>query len=295
MSENTPVSATGWKFILAGLIFAVLWASASTATKIALESAQPFVIASFRFFIAGAVMLVFTHLVKRKRLPAGAEWKQLIIYGLLNVAIYLGIYVIAMQQVSAGLGSLAIAANPVFIALIFASWFSKKISAGNIVSLLLCFGGVMLAAFPLLEHSVATPLGILLLIISMLAYSIGTIYYSRVSWNGLDILTINGWQTIIGGFLLLPVLILTYHGEKNTLDARFWKTVIWLVVPVSIVAVQLWLYLVRRDAVKASYWLFLCPLFGFAMARLIMAEPITWYTAAGVLLVLTGLYIVQKK
>ena len=299
---NTPLhqnlaattGSTPIKFILALFFFAILWSSASVATKIGLQSAQPFVIAVARFFIAGFIMLFITHIIKGNRLPQKKEWLQLSIYGLLNVSIYLGLYIIAMQNISAGLGSLAVAVNPVFIALIAAVWLSQKIRFQNILSLVLCFAGVMLAAYPLLKNSYATPGGILLLLVSMVAYSVGTVYYARVTWNGLPILTINGWQTIIGGVFLLPVLAITYQHDKNLFDAKYWQSVLWLAIPVSIGAVLLWLYLIKQNAVKASYWLFLCPIFGFAMARLIMNEPVNLFTAAGVLLVLAGLYIVQR-
>ena len=93
---------------------------ASTATKIGLHVAQPFVISVSRFFIAGLVMLFVTHGIKKNRMPAKSEWKQLMIFGLLHISIYLGLYIIAMQNVSAGLGSLFIAVNPVMISFISA-------------------------------------------------------------------------------------------------------------------------------------------------------------------------------
>ena len=280
-----------WKFIFAGITFALLWASASTATKIGLESAQPFVISIFRFIIAGSIMLLVTHIIKRNRFPSKKEWKQISIYGLLNISFYLGLYVIAMQQVSAGLGSLAVATNPVFIALMSAIWLSHKVRFQNILSLALCFIGVVLAAYPLLEKSFATPAGIFIMLTSMIAYSLGTIYYSRVHWNGLSILTINGWQTLIGGLFLLPVLWMTYDRTKNDFDFQFWTSVGWLAIPVSIGAVQLWLYLLKSNPVKASYWLFLCPVFGFIIAHFLTNEPISLYTFFGVAFVTSGLYI----
>jgi probable blue pigment (indigoidine) exporter len=284
-----------WKIILAGMVFAFLWSSASTATKIGLTSAQPFVISIFRFLIAGAIMLFVTHIVLRNRMPVKREWIQIGIYGFLNITFYLGLYVIAMQQVSAGLGSLAVATNPVFIALMSAFWFSHRIKFKNILSLLLCFMGVVLAAYPLLQNSYATPLGIIILLVSMIAYSLGTIYYSRVNWNGLTILTINGWQTILGGIFLLPVLWGTYQSDKNNFDTSFWTSVCWLAIPVSIGAVQFWLYLLKSNPIKASYWLFLCPIFGFVIAHCMMKEPITVYTFLGVSFVISGLYLVQRK
>lgn len=58
-----------FKIIFAGLIFSFLWASASTATKIGLHAAQPFVISIFRFIIAVSIMLFISHIVMTKRLP----------------------------------------------------------------------------------------------------------------------------------------------------------------------------------------------------------------------------------
>ncbi len=283
--------AKEWKLIFSGIAFAILWASASTATKIGLNSAQPFVISIFRFIIAGAIMLFISHLVMRNRMPAKKEWIQISIYGVLNISFYLGLYVIAMQQVSAGLGSLAVATNPVFIALISAIWLSHKIKIQNILSLILCFVGVILASYPLLQNSYVTLTGILILLASMIAYSLGTVYFSRTNWNGLHIVTINGWQTIIGGFFLLPVLVATYRPNQNIFDTQFWISVSWLAVPVSVGAIQFWLYLLENNAIKASYWLFLCPIFGFIIAHFMMNDPINTYTFLGVAFVISGLYI----
>jgi drug/metabolite transporter (DMT)-like permease len=276
-------------------VFAFLWASASAATKIGLESAQPFVIAFVRFLIAGSIMLLVSHVFMGKRIPKGKEWKQLMIYGALNITAYLGFYVIAMQSVSAGFGSLAVATNPVFIALLASMFLGYKLRLSAVVSMLICFAGVGIVAYPLMQSSLTTVEGILVMTASMISYSIGTLYYSRQKWDGLHILTINGWQTLLGGAFLLPFLVYTYEGSKNIYDTTFWLSVSWLAFPVSILAVLLWLYLLKENPVKASYWLFLCPIFGFFVARLFVNEPITLYTVIGVVLVIVGLYLLNKK
>lgn len=278
----------------AGLLFAILWPSAATATKIGLQYAQPFVICIFRFFIAGFFMLAITHGILRKRLPQKQEWKQIAIYGLLNITIYLGLYVIAMEQASAGLGSLAVATNPVFISLITTFLFGQKIRFITIASLILCTGGVLLAAYPLLLKSTATPLGITLLMVCMLVYSAGTIYFSKKKWNDLHILTINGWQTLLGGIFLLPLALITYKPALNNYNLAFTGSILWLAIPVSFFAVQLWLYLLKENVVKASFWLFLCPISGFFIANFLMKEAITTYTIGGMALVLIGLALVQR-
>jgi probable blue pigment (indigoidine) exporter len=283
------------KLIIAGISFAVLWASASSATKIALQSAQPFVIAVTRFLIAGVIMLFISHIVLKQRLPAGDEWKQIAVYGLLNVSIYLGLYVIAMLNVSAGLGSLSTGTNPVMISIIAAVWLGQPLKRVTIISLLLCTAGIVLAAYPLLKNSYATPGGLLILLISMLSYSTGAVYFSKKKWHGLHMMVINGWQTLFGGLFLLPLLFAFYIKSKNVYDVKSAGGILWLAIPVSIGAVQLWLYLLRDNPVKASFWLFLCPVFGFIMAAFLLNEPISWYTFSGVALVIAGLYIIQKK
>ena len=283
------------KLLIAGILFAILWPSAAVTTKIALQYAQPFVMAVTRFFFAAIIMLFTAHVVLQKKMPKQQQWKQLGIYGFLNITTYLGLYVLAMQNVSAGLGSLSIATNPVLISLISTIWFKQTLKPLVIISLLLCFAGVIIAAYPLLADSYATPAGLALLTGSMLCYSIGAIYFSHCKWDNLHILTINGWQTILGGLFLLPFTIYFYDGSKNSFTPNLLYCIVWLTIPVSIGAVQLWLYLLKDNPVKASFWLFLCPVVGFVLAAVVMKEPLSWFTLAGVVLVIGGLYLVQKQ
>ncbi|MES2517182.1 MAG: DMT family transporter [Bacteroidota bacterium] len=282
------------KNLIAGIVFAMLWASASAATKIGLLSAQPLVIGNFRFFIAGMLMLGYSYIIQKNRLPKGAEWKQLTIYGILNVSIYLGCFVLAMKHVSAGIGSLSTATNPLFISILSAFWLSRPVKKTEIFGLILGITGVGVATYPLLKNSFADVEGLIILTISMLSYSVGTVYYSSQKWD-LPLLVINGWQVLLGGFLLIPATLFFTDWSANTYDLRFWSSVFWLVIPVSIGAVQLWLYLLKIDPVKASLWLFLCPIFGFTYASFLLKEPITSYTYIGTFLVIIGLYLAQRE
>ncbi|MFZ1749575.1 MAG: DMT family transporter [Saprospiraceae bacterium] len=283
-----------WKIILLGLTFSVLWASASTATKIGLQVAQPFVISISRFFIAGLIMLFISHVIRRNRMPEKSEWRQLMIFGVLNISVYLGLYIIAMQYISAGLGSLFIAVNPVMISFIGAGLFGHRITLINIISLSLCIAGVILAALPLLQNSYATTGGLLLMVVAMLAYSLGTIYFTRKTWSNLHVLTINGWQTFLGGVFLLPLLLMTYKEQQNTFDMHFWGGTLWLAGPVSIIAVLCWLQLLNKTPLTAAYWLFLCPIFGFLISNITLNEPLSLFTLWGVILVIAGLFLVQR-
>ncbi|AHF16338.1 DMT family transporter [Niabella soli] len=278
-----------YKWIFSGLVFAILWSSASTATKVALTVAQPLVIAVTRFGVAALTMLVIAHVLLKKPLPKGKEWKQLLIYGLLNITIYLGLYVFAMQQVTASIGALTVAISPVFISFISVFFLKKPLSARIIFAITICLIGIIVVAWPLLGGSSVTVPGLVLLIASMLSYSIGTIYFSSKNWEGMHLFVINGWQTFFGGLLMLPVALLTYHASMNQLTFAFWGGTIWLALPVSIGAVALWLALVKQDVVKAGMWLFISPIFGIIIATVWVHDTVSIYTVAGLILVLTGL------
>ncbi len=226
--------------------------------------------------------------------PQGIEWRQLAVFALLNTTIYLGAYVIALKQVSAGIGSLAVATNPLFITLMSAIWLRRPLRWFEGVGLVFGLTGVAIATYPLLQDSHATVSGLLILLLGMISVSAATVYYARINWRLPDVV-INGWQVLLGGFMLLPVMLFTADFSTTRWDVRFWLSVGWLIGPVSIVALQLWFYLIRLDAVRASLWLFLCPIFGFLYSYLLLGEPITSCTVIGTGLVIAGLYLAQRE
>ena len=270
-------------------MFAILWASAATATKIGLEVAQPLIIAQVRFAVASAVMLLFAHFFFKQKFPSGKEWKFLTIYGLLNITIYLGCYVVAMQDVTAGIGALAIATNPLFISFLSIFFLKKKLNINILTGLFLGTAGVVFASWPLLKDAQITTSGLILLLFSMLSYSVGAIYFSAKNEGRLSLLTINGWQTFIGGTLF------EYKNTFNHFNFKFWSSTLWLAIAVSIFAVQLWLWLLKINTIKAGLWLFLCPVFGFAIAAWLLGDSISSYTIIGIVLVMIGLFLGEKR
>lgn len=95
--------------------------------------------------------------------------------------------------------------------------------------------------------------------------------------------------------MLFPFMYFLFDSGKNEFDYKFWLSILWLAIPVSIFAVLLWLWLLKADAVQAGLWLFLCPVFGFMVAALIINDSITTFTVVGVFLVTTGLFLSQSN
>lgn len=238
-------------------------------------------------------MLAYSFFVQKDRLPQGKEWKELTIFGLLNVTLYLSFFVLGIKEVAAGIGSLSTATNPLFISVLSAFWLGRNVKFSEWFAVFLGMLGVGIACYPLVQNSFATPLGLFYMFLCMLSYSVGTIYYSNIDWK-LSRTAINGWQVFLGGILMLPLTFLL-HKSPNNYDLTFLLSEIWLIVPVSIVAVNLWLYLLKIDAVKASFFLFLCPIFGFTYSYFLLDEPITYHTFLGTALVIVGLYVGQRE
>jgi len=281
------------QYIFTGITFSVLWSSASIAGKFGLKSSEPLVFFTIRFLLAGILLLFYSHIIKSNRLPITAEWKHLLIFGLFNTALYLGIFIIALQYITAGITALAIALNPLFISLMSSFLSKRKVTSLEWLSILLGIAGVFTASYPLLNSKDINTVGLLLLGLSMITYSYGSVYYSTVSWK-LDRVTINGWQVFLGGIIVLPFTTV-FHSNANHFDFTFWASLLWLIIPVSVVAVQLWLILLKADAVRASIWLYLCPIFGLLFSSWLLQEPLTYFTLFGTILVLCAVFIGQRK
>lgn len=285
------------KNIFIGLLYAMLWASASVATKFGLTAADPLILANARFFIAGPLLLAFSYAFRPDssyRLPVRKEWKQLAIFGFLNTTLYLGLYVVSMKYTAAGIGSLATSLGPLFITMLSVKMLGRKPTLAEAGGLFLGILGIGIATYPLLMIGQTTFGGVVLLVVSMFVVSFASVYYARIHWK-LPNLLINGWQVTLGGVFLLPVTLIFGNLQETKFDSNFWYATFWLSLAVSIVGLICWFYLLSRDTVKAALWQFFCPIFGFFFAWWLMDEPITFATWAGTFLVITGLVLARRK
>ncbi len=272
-----------------GIFFAILWASAAIAMKIGIQSASPLTLAVIRFLIAGILMVFVLQIFLKEKLPSKYEWLKIAVFGLLNITIYLGCLFAAIEFVSAGLMNLFISINPILIVLFSILFLNRKVSKREIVGFLICFIGLTIATFPILQESKASVIGIILLLTGMSSYSIGSVYYKKIDLK-LSNRSINGWQTLIGGVFLIPAAYLM-NNKSIILDSNFYTSLFWLTIVISIFATLLWLNLLKKDTVKASKWLFLAPVFGYVLSFLILGEPITLFEIIGTIFVIVGLKI----
>ncbi|WP_114937057.1 DMT family transporter [Mucilaginibacter endophyticus] len=284
-----------YKKIIAGVVFTALWSTGAIAAKFGIRSADALILASVRFISTGLIFGPYFLLHSKHRFwPRGSEWKPIIIYGLLNTTFTLGSFFAAQKYASAGMSTLFLAVAPLLMAL-FSSWFlGRKLSRFEIIGMLVAFSGLILSAASELPKGHIKPLGLVLLIIYMVSYACSSIYFSSIK-RTLTNIVFNVWQVFTGGVMLLPFAFLFKDYHIHHLDTNLLLSMAWMVIVLSFIANQLWLYLVKIDTVKAAAWLYLAPVFGYALGYIFFNETITVFTISGTLLVIAGLVVAGRN
>jgi probable blue pigment (indigoidine) exporter len=281
--------------VILGLVFTILWATGSVAAKFGILSADALILASVRFIATGFIFGPYYLLHKKYRFfPDKHDFKVILIYGLLNTTLTLGSFFAAQKYASSGISMLFIAVAPLFMALFSALFLKRKLSRYEIAGMITAFTGLIISAASALPSGHVKPIGIVLLIIYILAYALSSVYFSSKHIS-ISVPVFNVWQVFIGGLLLLPFSLLFHSDQIRHIDLNLILTLLWMIVILSFIANQLWLHLVKTDAVKAAAWLYLTPIFGYIYGYVLLKEDITFYSVIGGVIVIIGLVIAGRK
>ena len=120
---------------------------------------------------------------------------------------------------------------------------------------------------------------------------------TKARFSNRDMLTITGIQMFFGA---VGLFLLTLLFEPSPLPERWTPELIALILFTGILASAFsffaWFYaLSRLPAGKTAVSVLLVPVFALLFDWLQMNEPITWETAAGCILVMAGIVLVQRS
>ena len=279
-----------------GIVFSLFWSSSTVATKFAIHSIDLFLLSTVRFLTVSAILLTWFYVIKGRSTPrpGRADLKKLFVLGVLNVAVYMAGFLIAVENVSAGLISLFTASNPLILICLSSLILKRKLRPEELTGMCFACTGLILATIPGWHNMHATAVGLLALMAGIISLSFGSIYFSRA---GLSIpkSTVNAWQITFGGLLFIPMTLLRGRPGVVQYNSTLLFSFLWLVGPVSIISYSLWLKMLHRDPVRAGFWLFVTPALGYGLAVLILDEPLTAYGVVGATLVVGGLLYSRKK
>ncbi|HOB65898.1 EamA family transporter [Ottowia sp.] len=276
------------RHLLLGLAVVAVWGTNFVVIKYALAHLPALTLAALRFALAAFPALLFI------RRPA-ASWGNLAAYGLLIGVAQFGLMFIAMTRfVSPGLASL-LAQVQVFFTIGLATLIAgERVRLFQVLAMALSMAGIVLIGWHAVDAGAAvTPLGLVLMLLSALAWASGNIV-SR-SAGRVDALGYMVWSSV---FAVLPLLGLSVALEGwpairaglVAADAATWAAVLWQSVGNTLFGYGVWAWLLARyPAASVTPLALLVPVFGMGASALWLGEPLPGWKIGAALLVLAGL------
>lgn len=291
----TPIRAAISRplYMALALLFSLLWASAFMAVKVGLRSSPPFFLMGFRFFLAGALLLLFSRW-KGYAFPTSArDWGRLVIIGLLNNAAYLGLAGLALRNLSGGMGAVIASTNPLMLALVAPFFLRERFTLVKGAGFLLAFASVFAVMYSR-TGSADQPGAMALMLLANALMVAGTVLFKR--WAPRQGLTVvNGVQLLASSVALLAPSLLMEPLTTVRWDLNLFSAVAYLALAVSCGAMIIWFTLLRSgDAGKASAFFFLNPVLGLFLGALLLGEPLHAFDLVGTVGVALGIYMVQR-
>ena len=278
--------------ILMGLAFAVMWASAFTSTRMIVTEAAPLFALSLRCLLSGMIgVAIALMLGETWRNLTRTQWRAVIILGLCQNALYLGMNWVAMQWIEAGLASIIAATMPLIVALLGWTLLGERLRPMGVVGLILGLVGVAIIMGARLQGG-SNLLGILMCVGAAIALAVATLTVRGASSGG-NVMMIVGLQMLVGAASLAVIapLVEDFHAD---LSPRLIAAFIYTVIVPGLVATWVWFKLVGRiGAIRAATFHFLTPFFGVATGALLLGEELALGDVIGVAIIMVGILAVQ--
>ncbi|NKX44901.1 DMT family transporter [Roseicyclus persicicus] len=278
--------------LLAGLVFALIWSSAFTSARIIVEAAPPVTALAVRFLLSGVIGIGIALALGQTMRLTQAQWRSVVIFGICQNALYLGLNFVAMQWVEASLAAIIASTMPLLVAA--ANWgiFRDRLPALGLLGMAAGFLGVGLIMVQRLGGG-ADGLGIVLCLIGAVALTVATLAVRGASSGGGNLLMVVGLQMLVGAAALAPVAALTETLEV-TWSTAFVVAFVYTTLMPGLLATLIWFWLVGRiGPTRAATFHFLNPVFGVAIAAALLGETLSWVDALGVAIVAAGILAVQ--
>lgn len=279
--------------IAMGVGFALIWASAFTATRVVAIAFPPLTALVIRFVISGIIGIMLARAMGQSwRLKSG-EWRVLIIFGLCQNGLYLGLNWYAMQSVEASAAAIIASAMPLVVAMIGWLMLGERLRPVAVAGLVLGFLGVALTMGVRVEKGLDL-FGALLCVIAVVALAVATLAVRGTTARNLFMVV--GLQMLVGAAALLPPALLLEWGQPVHVTPVVVVGILYSILMPGLFATWLWIALVQRvGPVRAATWHFLSPIFGIAIAVAALGEPFGASDVIGALIVALGILMVQRS
>ncbi len=280
---------------LAGLGFVALWSTGFVGAKFGLPWSGPFDFLAIRFAIVATLMLAVAGLARAPWPAEPRAWGHIAAAGLLLHGVYLGgVFAGIDAGVPAGVTALIVGTQPVLTAFAVAPLLGERIDRRQWTGVALGFAGLVLVV----GERVALPAGeglsaLACPLVALLGITAGTLYQKRFCPD-LDLRSGTAIQYVATLLVLAPVAWL-FDPEPVQWTGEFLFALAWLSVILSLGAVSLLFYLIRRgQAARVASLFYLVPPTAAAYAWLLFGETLGVAALAGMGVIVVGVALVNR-
>lgn len=275
-------------------LFVVLWASGFIGAKFGLPYVEPLTFLTIRM-IAVVALLTILAVVTRPTWPDMLGIRHSIVAGLLVHGVYLGgVFVSIDRRLPAGLSALIVSLQPVLTSTIANRYLGERVVARQWVGLALGIAGVYLVVADKTVAGEATALGWAAAVCALIGITVGTLYQKRfgggIDWRAALII-----QYSAAGALFALGSIL-FESQKIEWTIELIAAFAWLVLVLSLGAVWLLYFLIRRSAAtRVTSLFYLTPAVTALMAWLMFGERLGVLALVGMGVCVTGVFLVNWR
>jgi drug/metabolite transporter (DMT)-like permease len=283
---------------MAPVVFVVLWSTGYIGAKLGLPYAEPFTFLALRMALTLCILVPVVAIFVKANVSL-ATWGHSMVSGMLIHGAYLGAIFFAISRgMPAGISAMVIALQPLVTVIVARVLLSERIATIQLAAFVVALGGVGLVLSPKLAGGQAgeglTTLNIVCVFGSVVAISLGSVYQKRFS--GKTDLRITACGQYLGA--LIPLLIFSFLFETREIEwsGEFIFALVWLIFVLSIGAVSLLMFLIRRDSAGQTASLFyLVPVVTSLMSWALFDETLLPVQLAGMGIVVAAVAWSSRK
>lgn len=278
------------------VVVMVLWAACFPLITLGLDLAPHLAFAAMRAAVAGACLLALGTLFRRP-VPRGVgSWALVAVVALGATTFgFLGMFH-AAEFISPGLATVLANAQPLLAAVLAFVFLGERLRELGKVGMLTGFGGIGVIAWPGFSTGGVEgyTLGIAYVLLAACGVAVGNVAIKRLGGR-VDALMAMGFQLVLGALPLAALSVLTEDLGAVIWSVRFVGVLAALAVLGTSLAFWLWFEALEEvDLNRANVFTFLVPILALAAGALLFGERLGWAQAAGVVLVLAGIWLVQR-
>ena len=271
------------------LITIVVWGSSFPVMSFLLNVIEPMPLALSRFFIPGALSLIF--LIFSKKIIAKQDIIRFVLAGFVGIFAYNLFLNTGQQTVSAGASSFIVNCNPLFASLIGFYILKQKVKIFFWFGIAGCVIGVLIISLETYEKFTFNIGVIYILTAAILTSSYFHIIKPLVNKYGA--LTSFSFTLFFG---TLPMLFWFNDVYSSIIIAtpEILFAILWLSIICTLLGYYTWTYSVGFfGANKASFFLFLIPVFSIIIDFIIFYKSPNIFTLIGGLIILSSVTIIM--